>query len=438
MVSERLSLFVPLNPWWKTKEVPSSWIGLLRKKYLDEMLKWINDDFILVISGIRRSGKTTLIYQVLDRLMKDKRFEPQNILFVNCDDVKVRESFKYLIDIAEVFDSLGNNKKIIVLDEVQYYEKWEQQCKNLYDTYKGKMKILISGSSATLRTSEDLHFLTGRMIPIGVSPFGFDEFIQAKKISIPKMANDFEKDYKNIVQLGLDSLVQEYLEYGGFPEIIFAEVDKRNQIAKEYLDEVIYKDIVKLWEIKDIKNLEKIALFLMQNVGQRFSYRKIADAIGENKNTVQNYLHYIDESYLISLVEYYAKSTAQRFRKEKKIALVDPVFHTNRFGIVNIGSLAENAVHIQLAKSRLHVFYWKNTYEVDFVIENAKGEITPIEVKYQNEINAGDFKGLRSFFKHFEKVKYGIMVTKNKFETVKTKDGKVIRLVPLWLFLLSF
>ena len=438
MVSERLSLFVPLNPWWRTSEIPSSWIGLSRKKYATEILNWIDDDFMQVISGIRRSGKTTLIYQVLDTLIKEKKLEPQNILFVNCDDVKVRESFKYLTDIAEVFESLGEGKKLIVLDEVQYYEKWEQQCKNIYDTYKGRIKFLISGSSATLRTSKDLHFLTGRIMPLTVNPFSFEEFLWAKKLTMPKISMNFDADYKKLVQLGLDTFVHEYLEFGGFPEIVFAAPEKKNQIAKEYLDEVIYKDIVKLWEIKDVKNLEKVALFLTQNVGQRFSYRKIADAVGENKNTTQNYLHYIEESNLLRLIEYYAKSTAQQFRKEKKIALVDPVFHTSRFGMANIGPLAENCVYMHLEKGELRIFYWKNTYEVDFVVENTKGELTPIEVKYQNEINAEDFKGLYSFFKHFEKVKYGIMVTKNKFETVKTKDGRIIQLVPLWLFLLSF
>ncbi len=438
MVSERLSLFAPLNPWWRTSEIPSSWIGLLRKKYSAEILKWIDDDFMQVISGIRRSGKTTLIYQVLDTLIKEKKLEPQNILFVNCDDVKVRESFKYLTDIAEVFETLGEGKKLIVLDEVQYYEKWEQQCKNIYDTYKGRIKFLISGSSATLRTSKDLHFLTGRIMPITVNPFSFEEFLWAKKLVLPKISMNFDADYKKLVQLGLDTFVHEYLEFGGFPEIVFAASEKKNQIAKEYLDEVIYKDIVKLWEIKDVKNLEKVALFLTQNVGQRFSYRKIANAVGENKNTTQNYLHYIEESYLLRLIEYYAKSTAQQFRKEKKIALVDPIFHTSRFGLANIGPLAENCVYMHLEKGEWRIFYWKNTYEVDFVVENAKGEITPIEVKYQNEINTEDFKGLYSFFKRFKKVKYGIMVTKDQFEAHVTKDGRTIQLVPLWLFLLSF
>ncbi|MFH1306053.1 MAG: ATP-binding protein [Candidatus Micrarchaeota archaeon] len=438
MVSERLSLFVILNPWWRTQEVPSSWVGFPRKKYLNEMLRWIDDDFVQVISGIRRSGKTTIIYQVLDSLLKEKKIEPQNILFVNCDDVKVRKSFKYLSDIAEVFDLLGDGKKLIVLDEVQCYDRWEQQCKNLYDMYKGKVKFLISGSSATLRTSKDLQFLTGRMMPLNVSPFSFEEFLLAKKIALPKLEKDFERDYKKLLRLGLDALLQEYLEFGGFPEVVFAAPEKKNQIAKEYLDKIIYKDIVKLWEIKDVKNLEKVALFLMQNAGQRFSFRKIADAVEENKNTTQNYLHYIEESCLLILVEYYAKSTAQQFRKEKKIMLADPIFHTSYFGLANIGSLAENSVFTHLAKRGFRVFYWKNTYEVDFVAESAgKGSI-PIEVKYQNQIKSEDFKGICSFFRHFKKVKYGIVVTKDKIEMHKTKDGRAIQLVPLWLFLLSF
>ncbi len=438
MASERLSLFVALNPWWRTGEVPSSWPGLARKKYLSEVLKWIDDDFIQVISGIRRCGKTTIIYQALDALMKENKFNPQNILFVHCDDVKVRESFKYLTDIAEIFDSLGEGKKLMVLDEVQYYDGWELQCKNLYDTYRGRIKFIISGSSATLRTSKNLHFLTGRMMPTTVTPFSFEEFLLAKKLALPQMKKEFEKDYKALVRLGLGAFAQEYMEFGGFPAIVLATADKKNQIANEYFDEVIYKDIVKLWEIKDVKNLEKVALFLVQNAAQRFSYRKIADAISENKNTTQNYLHYIEESYLIRLVEYYAKSTAQQFRKEKKIMLVDSAFHTSRFGMKNIGAIAENCAYTHLAKAGRPIFYWKNKYEVDFVVEAPNGVFTPIEVKYQNSIIPEDFKGLNSFFKHFGNVKYGVMVTKDKFEAHKTKDGKIVQLVPLWLFLLSF
>ena len=402
---------------------------------MNEVLKWVEDDFIQVISGIRRCGKTTIIYQVLDKLMKEKKFNPQNVLFVNCDDVKVRENFKYLTDIAGVFDSVGTGKKLIVLDEVQYYDEWELQCKNLYDTYRGKIKFIISGSSATLKTSKNLNFLTGRMMPITITPFSFEEFLRAKKITLPPIKGDFEADYKGLILLNLNAILQEYLEFGGFPAIVLASADKKSQMAREYFDEVIYKDIVKLWEIKDIKNLEKVALFLAQNVGQRFSYRKIAEAVGENKNTTQNYLHYIEESYLIKMIEYYAKSTAQQFRKEKKIMLVDPIFHTSRFGLINNGPLAENCAYVHLAKANTKIFYWKNNYEVDFVVESPMA--TPIEVKYQNDIKSEDFKGLYSFFKHFKKVKYGIMVTKDRFETHKTTDGRTIQLVPLWLFLLS-
>ena len=137
-------------------------------------------------------------------------------------------------------------------------------------------------------------------------------------------------------------------------------------------------------------------------------------------------------------MEYYSKALASRFRKEKKVFAIDTGLSNARFPSENFGALSENAAFLQLLRRGKSVFYWKDKYEVDLVVEEFGKEPLPIEVKYQNAINPEDYKGLYSFFKHFKKVKYGIMVTKDGFEAHETQDGRTVQLVPLWLFLLSF
>jgi len=125
-----------------------------------------------------------------------------------------------------------------------------------------------------------------------------------------------------------------------------------------------------------------------------------------------------------------------QIKKEKKVFTVDNILHTSYFGYENIGVLAENSVFVHLLKKGGRINYWKNKTEVDFVVEE-KGSPLPIEVKYQETISSADVKGLYSFFKHFEDSKEGLLITKNDFGVQMTKDGRIIKLIPLWLYLLE-
>ncbi|MEW6528997.1 MAG: ATP-binding protein [Candidatus Micrarchaeota archaeon] len=432
------------NPWWETGSVPKDKVGVKRLELLGRMLNELDSDLIKIIFGIRRSGKTFLVHQVINHLL-DKGVKPKNILYAALDSFEIQQNFKSLIEIVQDYCTEDNEKKFIFIDEVQYFDNWEIQLKNIYDSMKGKANLFVTGSSSFIIKAKKADPLLGRNVELHVFPLSFKEFVQLKKpeLKVKNVAN-FEQDYINLSFSvnAITNVLDSYLASSGYPEVVITGVKNEQQYFELYLSDIFVKDISRFWEIKDMPALETTAKFVLQNVGQRFSYTKIANAINQNTQAVMNYIGHLSSCQLISFVEYYSKSYANRAKKEKKVYAIDHGFSSFLFKQQNQGCIVENVVFIQLLRNAKQllpgIFYWKNTYEVDFVIENAKGEITPIEVKYQNEINAGDFKGLRSFFKHFEKVKYGIMVTKNKFETVKTKDGKVIRLVPLWLFLLSF
>ncbi len=434
----KLKIFEELNPWWATGDVPSALVGIKRKEYLEQLKAHVEEEELELISGIRRSGKTTLIYQLIEHLIKEKKIPTRNILLVNCDEIAVKNSFQDIMDVVSTFNGSAEGRKYVFLDEVQYFENWEQQLKNVFDRFRKNVKLIVSvsGSSATLWKSKDLYYLAGRFTPIQVYPFSFNEFLQIKNVILPE-AKTLDEKYKKYAQLDLDKYLQQYLVYGGFPRILLEEnPEEKLKIAKLYFETILYKDILKLWEIKDVTALEKIGRFALQNIGQRFSYRKISDALQINLRTTQNYIDYLSNSFLIYLVEYYAKSSSMQIKKEKKIFTIDNILHTSYFGYENIGALAENSVFVHLLKKGNRVNYWKNKTEVDFVVEE-KGSPLPIEVKYQQTINSADIKGLHSFFKHFEDSTEGLLITKNDFSTQKTKDGRVIKLVPLWLYLLE-
>ena len=431
------------SQWWTTGSVDRSELGIERSFYLKDIMHELDSELILVLTGIRRAGKTTLLTQAIQSLI-NKGVKPKQILYLSLEAFEVKQAFKSITEIADAFSTIAGSEKLyLFLDEVHYFDDWETQVKTVYDRFKKRMKITISGSSATLLKSKKSTALTGRNVPMTVYPFSFQEFIALKNPTLPAPNDVFEETWKLFSQHrdSMEKLLYEYLAYGGFPQICTTPdaADKKKYLQISF-DDIIFKDIVKVWEIKDVNAISNLALYLLQSkcIAQRFSYRKISGANEIDINTMMNYAGYLNLCYMFFFVEFYSKSLANRFRKEKKVFAIDTGLSNARFPSENFGSLAENAVFLQLLRSGENISYWKNTYEVDLVAEEFGKEPLPIEVKYQNEINPEDFKGLHSFFKHFEKVKYGIMVTKNTFETRKTKDGRIIQLVPLWLFLLSF
>jgi hypothetical protein len=428
-----LRIFAELNPWWTSREVPSHLTGLPRPLYLEKIKKDVDKDEITILSGIRRAGKTTLLYQLTDHLLTSG-LSPRNILLVNCDEVILGETFQDIHSILSAFNDSASGKKYVMLDEVQYFSKWELQLKNAFDRFRGQIKIIVSGSSAVLTKSKDLYHLTGRSLPISLFPMSFPEFLQMNGIGIT--GTTMEEKYKICAPLNLDSHLQKYLLYGGFPRIIAEEsVEEKQRLAKLYYETIIYKDIIRLWEIKDVAALERLGRFLLQHIGQRFSYRKISDALGTNLQTTQNYIEYLSNSFLVYLIPYYSADQATRIKKEKKVFAIDNILHTAYFDSQNPGALAENLVFIHLLKRGQLPTYWKDKVEVDFIIEHA-GRPVPLEIKYQNTISKEDFKGLASFFRKHEKADEGILITRDNFGN-EDVGGKKVRLVPLWLFLLE-
>ncbi|MFH1095661.1 MAG: ATP-binding protein [Candidatus Micrarchaeota archaeon] len=431
------------SPWWAGGSVDKSELGIQRPLYLKSIVHELDSEMVLVLAGIRRAGKTTLMKQAIQALI-DKGVKPKQILYLSLEAFEVKQAFNSITEIADAFSTLAPGGRLyLFLDEAHYFDGWETQVKTVFDRFKKRMKIVISGSSATLLNSKKATALTGRNVPMTIYPFSFAEFAGLRNPGLPSPAGSFAQNMELFSQNqdSLQKLLYEYLAYGGFPQICTTpEEGDRKKYLQISFDDIIFKDIVKVWEIKDVNAISNLGLYLLQAkcIAQRFSYRKISDANGIDINTTMNYAGYLNLCYLFFFVEFYSKTLASRFRKEKKVFAIDTGLSHARFPSENFGALAENAAFLQILRRGRKAFYWKNKYEVDLVVDEFGKEPLPIEVKYQNEINPEDLKGLHSFFKHFEKVDYGLMITKDQYGMTKTKDGKQIQFVPLWLFLLSY
>ncbi len=439
------------NPWWLSGTVPEGLIGTQRTEYLEKISHNLENRKILAILGIRRCGKSTLIYQSIDRLL-DAGVNPKNIFYITTDDLKEpsREHLQYAFDFCQQQNmvSIKDTKTYVFIDEIQNIKDWQLLLKQFYDL-KYASKFIVSGSSSSLLYKDSSESLAGRISFLDMYPLTFREFLQFNNIDVPKTALDVKSMTETKFQLLLREneilgFLSQYLRVGGFPE--WFEVNDEDVwfkiLSEEYTSLLLYRDIIKVFNIRDPLLLESILKFVATHSGERFSYIGIARENDGDKETSKQYIFHLAHSRLMYLSEFYTKSKKASERKEKKIFFSD-VGLKNSFGRVqDIGHDAENVAFlhclIESSKDPLgKIFYWydKNKNEVDIVL-SYHSKLIPIEVKYRNSIGMKDLKGLVNFCKDYG-IQSAFVVTKSMLEEKYVDDVK-ITFIPLWLFLLAY
>ena len=342
-----------LNPWIFGKELE---LGVLRERYLsriDDLVK--NTKQFLFILGSRRLGKTTIIFQYIDHLIREG-VEPREILFLSLDNTN--------LDNVDLYNLLADGKyKYVFLDEVHYLKNWAKILKSLYDLPGYKTKIIASGSSSTAIKDNEA-FLTGRSRKITVAPLSYLE-LKDFDLSITKLDN--------------------YLFYGGYPEYV---MERNPNYLNELLRDVIEKDVIKVHKIRNSQNLIVVAQMLAKQVGHVGSSNKISRVLGLDNKTVLNFVHYLEEVQLISPVFQYAKKLNERLYSPKKYYFQDLGMRNSLVGYVDLGAIVENAVFIKLKElyGEENIFYglFDRGEEVDFVVKIGGNKIILIESKYIN------------------------------------------------------
>ena len=416
------------NPWWENKEAIDGLKGMPRPEY-KHLINSVSLKEITVITGVRRSGKSTLMFQMIERLM-NKGVPPEQILFVNLEDKKLLDDS--LDDIYGCYrENINLDKKAyIFLDEAHRKEGWESWIRKKYDL-KSNEKFIVSGSCSYLLRKEYSTLLTGRNITFEIFPLSFGEFLLFRDLKIDK-----EKLKRGIIlektKLSVLKSLREYMHYGGFPEIFFKPKQYKTMVLEQYFDDILYKDIVDRYNI-NAQKAKELALHFMTNFTSLMSLRNLRNSLRISYDTIKDYLSYYKEAFLFFTLDYFSYSfKAQKANASKVYSIDNGLRNAVSFKFSkDEGRLAENLVLIHLNMAKKDVYYWQSKGEVDFVIKNKDNSLTAINVCYADEIPERESNALLEFKNRFSKSKNMLIVTKN---VEKREHG--ISFVPLWKYLL--
>lgn len=372
---------------------------VIREKYLKRMIDAKDTEFIKVITGVRRSGKSTLLLMFKDYLVHH-HVKEENIIYINFESAMYDDIKNYKDLYQYIQKRIKNSKVYLLLDEVQNVEAWEKAINSFKVDFD--IDIYITGSNAYLLSSELSTLLSGRYIEIKVYPLSFKEYL---------VFNQY--DNQNI-----EDKFYEYLRYGGLPAITL--IKNNDELVLSYLNDIyntiVKKDIIDRNNIKDSALLENIIKYLVTNIGSPISANKISDYLNSNKiveksnhQTIDNYLNMLEKSFIMYKADRTDIRSKSLLKTLGKYYISDTGIRNIILGFRNIdeGHLLENVVYLELLRRGYRVNIGKtNDYEVDFVAEN------PNDIKYfqvtktllSDEVKEREIRSLESINDNYEKI----------------------------------
>ena len=262
-------------------------IGVERTK-LKEIGKFVKTPHIIIISGLRRAGKSTFLSQIARKFYLDN-----NYFFINFEDERFL-SFKAsdFAKLHELLIELFGDQKVFLLDEIQNIEGWERFVRRMTDI---GYKFYITGSNSSFLSKELGTRLTGRYIAVELMPFSFEEFLRFKNVFIPNI-----NSLTTIKRGELKQIFRKYLEKGGIPDALkYPDIS----LHKTLYDDILYRDVATRYKVTNVKALKELAFYLMSNIASLVSYNKLKETIKLGSvNTVINYVEYLTTSWLFLLL----------------------------------------------------------------------------------------------------------------------------------------
>ena len=349
-----------------------------RDLYLEEIKKYMNKPIIKVITGMRRSGKSMILKLIQEELEK-MGIVKENIIYMNFEslvfiDIKDFEAlYKHII--KKTFNKKG--KIYILLDEIQEVKGWEKAINSfLVDL---DVDIYITGSNANLLSSELATYIAGRYIEIKIYPLSFQEYI------------DFASENNKKTPLSIDEYFYQYLNFGGLPGIHIFNYNKEEiyQYLADVYNSILLRDVIARNNIRDIELLERVVLYIMDNIGNTFSAKSISDFLKNqgrklSVETIYNYLKALENAFIISKVQRYDIKGKNILETQEKYYLSDLGFRNAKLGYQSndISSYLENIIFLELLRRKYKVNVGKeNNKEIDF-IANLRDENLYLQVTY--------------------------------------------------------
>lgn len=402
----------------------------------EKLVKYIDIKQVIALIGVRRSGKSTIARQLIDFLKKEKNINPKNILFLNLESPLLNRFKDDPANLQIIFDEYlelaePKGKVFVFLDEVQFFSAWQVFVKSLYE--KGGVKFFITGSNSQLLSAEMATLLSGRSIANDIYPFNFQEIAGIKNVGMRNAVEIVKNEGK------LKKAFGEYLQYGGFPEIV---MEKRKEIKKEilanYYKNILYQDIIPRFEVKKTKEIENLLLYLFSNIGQGYSYNSLSGFLKIHDKTIKEYIGFFEKSFLLFELSNYQYSLKKQENYPKKVYAIDNGFiNAVSFSFSeNYGRFLENIVFLGLLEAGKSIYYHLGKYECDFVVKEGRKITEAIQVTrvLDNNNEKRELRGLLEAMEKFS-LKEGMIITENQ-EEERNIDGRKIKIIPAWKWLL--
>ncbi len=406
-----------LNPWWKEEFN----VEYKPRKIYSQIQKFMRQPQVLALTGLRRVGKTTLMLKIVEDAIS-RKFNPRRIVYFSFDEFRECDLRKVLAEYEQLTGAdLSNGKHIVLFDEIQKLEGWNDQLKALYDLGKGRVKIVISGSEALFLRRGSRETLAGRMFEFKVEPLSFGEYLAFTGV---------ESKPVDLHARELSRAFDEFLPTQGFPELVGTRdsIVFRKYLRESIVEKVLFRDLPTLVGVRDAPLLESLLNVLMEEPGQLVDLAELAGEMGVSRQTLAGYLRYLEESFLLRKL--YNYSTGKR-KSERKLKKYYPTIVSPSLLSRSDDRSRERAFEWIVVAQLRGEFFWRDPYknEVDLILTN--GRVKPVEIKHGKT----DARGLLAFMNKF-KIPTGHMITQNE-EWTRRKSGKTIHAVPAFKFLLE-
>jgi predicted AAA+ superfamily ATPase len=398
----------------------------VKRGLFEELVKYADAKPVVGVVGLRRTGKTVLLKQLIDYLVENK-VKRERILYFSFDEAGAsleKVISEYQARLGVELAKAGNGGKLyIFLDEVQKLEGWQEQLKYYYDSFPD-LKFFISGSSSLFLKQKAEESLAGRIFLFHLPVLSFREFLVLKG----------EGELAEKPELFKELLKEQVMLYvrRQFPELVNADEGFIHLYADSIVNKAVYEDLPKIFPIEYEDLLKRILYIVASNPGMITDYESLANDLGISRITLTKYISYLERGFLLQKCYNFSRNLLTSEKKTKRLYLTSSSLVVDLWEEPEFGRVVENLV---VSSSGAKFFWRSGKDEVDCVLVR-NGEILPIECKYRSNIRKRDLKGLLKFLTAFE-LSHGYVISEDiEFEEII--EDKKISIIPLWKWLLNF
>lgn len=446
------------NPWWVEGAIPHYFAQMTPRLYLNIFMSLVQATDLhraLILMGPRRVGKTVMIFHTIQELI-ESGIPAQNIIYISVETPiynKIELEQLFLLACKTLGKKPTQDQMYLFFDEIQYLKDWEIALKSLVDTYRN-IKFTASGSAAAELKKRSNESGAGRFTDFSLPPLTFCEYIHIKKYSSIVYPSTLEwhgtqaSIYRTIDTQRLNELFIDYINYGGYPEVVLSQKIRENPgqfIRHDIIDKVLFRDLPSLYGITDVQELNSLFTMIAYHSGAQFSYESLSNESGVKKETLKKYINYLEAAFLIKVIRR-TDDTARHYQRETqfKIYLTNPSLRCALFQPINehdseIGDMVETAIFAQwIPRQGTAIRYanWRNGKkqgEVDIVGLNLARQKPDwaVEIKWTNRFfeNPNELTSLFHFMEQ-NRINHALVTSIDKHGEIKI-GNKTLHFIPV-------